>query len=367
MNRSSDRRGLEPPLQALTAPEVGEQSEGKAPAEPRKGSPWLTILGWLVVLGLLWWVLRSFPLMESLQAIGRLTVAQIVLLLTINLIIIGTYAVRWGLILLGHGYRLPVFAVMGYRLATFGLSYFTPGPQVGGEALQIILPRTKHAVPTSVATAAVGLDKLVELAMNFAFVAAGLLVAVELNLNAPLLLLSWALVGLPLIFLILLWLGHQPFTVLLAALPDRWQQNPGLRRLQEGVAESEAHAVALCQRKPWHLFWAFTVTAAGWFLVILEAWLMLQFLGANVTLNQAFIIITAARIAFLLPLPGGLGALEASLVFMLELLDFNPALGLSLALLVRARDVLFGALGLLIGAAALGNWSNLWSATKSHD
>jgi uncharacterized membrane protein YbhN (UPF0104 family) len=56
--------------------------------------------------------------------------------------------------------------------------------------------------------------------------------------------------------------------------------------------------------------------------------------------------LTAARIAFMLPSPGGLGTLEASQVLMFEVLGFNPALGISISLLVRGRDLLLGGLGL---------------------
>ena len=56
---------------------------------------------------------------------------------------------------------------------------------------------------------------------------------------------------------------------------------------------------------------------------------------------------TAARIAFLLPAPGGLGVLEASQVLTFSALGLNPAVGLSLTLLIRVRDIALGTGGLL--------------------
>jgi uncharacterized membrane protein YbhN (UPF0104 family) len=61
------------------------------------------------------------------------------------------------------------------------------------------------------------------------------------------------------------------------------------------------------------------------------------------------IALTAVRIAFLLPMPAGLGMLEAGQVLAMGLIGVNPALGVSLSLLIRIRDVIFGGLGLWLG------------------
>ena len=87
----------------------------------------------------------------------------------------------------------------------------------------------------------------------------------------------------------------------------------------------------------------------SWLTILGEYWLMLHVLGLNLTPVQAISILTAARLAILLPLPGGLGALEASQALTLGLLGINPAAGISLSLLIRIRDVALGGLGLWWG------------------
>ena len=42
---------------------------------------------------------------------------------------------RWWIILRADNPGIPFWPLIRYRLAVFGLSYFTPGPQVGGEPL----------------------------------------------------------------------------------------------------------------------------------------------------------------------------------------------------------------------------------------
>jgi hypothetical protein len=82
--------------------------------------------------------------------------------------------------------------------------------------------------------------------------------------------------------------------------------------------------------------------------ILAEYALMLAFLGVRLGALQVVASLTALQLAFLMPLPGGLGALEASQVFALGAFGQPVALAISLTLLQRARDLLNGGLGLLL-------------------
>ena len=71
--------------------------------------------------------------------------------------------------------EVPFLPLVGYRLSAFGLSYFTPGPQVGGEPLQIIYLQKNYGLTYARATAAVIMDKLLEFLVNFLLLAVGAL------------------------------------------------------------------------------------------------------------------------------------------------------------------------------------------------
>ena len=75
---------------------------------------------------------------------------------------------------------------------------------------------------------------------------------------------------------------------------------------------------------------------------------MADFLGAHLSFSQTLAGLTASMLAFLLPLPGGLGALEASQVYTLTAMGYASAIGISLTLLMRGRDLLNGGIGLLL-------------------
>jgi uncharacterized membrane protein YbhN (UPF0104 family) len=107
------------------------------------------------------------------------------------------------------------------------------------------------------------------------------------------------------------------------------------------------------RQAPLALILALLVSLAAWVLMVVEFWLMVSFLGLPLTLLQLITVLTAARMAILLLLPGSLGILEASQILAFTALGLNPAIGISASLLIRARDVLLGGVGLWWGGRLL--------------
>ena len=305
-------------------------------------------LFWLAVPPLIWWAVRDLNLSEILAALRHLTVGQLALLVGLNGIILLLFSSRWWLILRAQGVRVPYLALSGYRLASFGVSYFTPGPQFGGEPLQVYLLRTRHAVPAATAVAAVSLDKLFELLVNFSFLLVGVLLTLSLGTEQA----AWlvlAITLLPLMYLLALSRGHTPLAWILARMPvgARWQPIRGT------ATAAEIEMARFARRQPRVMGQALLLSGLTWAALIAEYWAALHFLGAELAWRGVVAVMTAGRLAFLAPTPGGLGALEAGQVLAMQTLGLPPALGLSLALLIRGRDFLLGGLGLWWGGMIL--------------
>ncbi len=311
-------------------------------------------LGWLLAalaVALLAWLLRLVPLADILAVLSQLEFSQVLLLLLVNAGIVLLMGLRWWLILAALGHRLPFLAVTRYRLAAFGVSYFTPGPHFGGEPLQVYFVRQRHSVPGSRALAAISMDKVLELLVNFAFLALGLALVSHLGLLGELPLRGLGLAAtllalLPLLYLIVIFLGGRPLARLASRRPRRW--STGLVNTEMALAELAAHPGTMLQ--------ALAASLLVWAALLFEYWLALRVLGLSLSLLHIIAILTASRFAMLAPTPGALGALEAAQVFALNALGFDPAYGLSLSLLIRGRDVFFGLLGLWWGGAGLRAW-----------
>ncbi len=315
-----------------------------------KKHPWLQLL-WLLVPVLVIWSVRDAPLADILRALSSLSVAKILLLAALNTIILLLVSGRWWLILRAQGHTIRYLSVAAYRLVAFGISYFTPGPQFGGEPAQVYYIRNRHGISTSSALASVSLDKILELLANFGFLLVGIFAALGSGLLvelAPIQAVAW-MAGpfiLLLAYTLAIWKGKSPLASLLTRLPQR---RGAILRLTRATALAEEQISQFCQRKPLVVLGASVLSILIWGVMTLEYWLALRFLGIQVDLLQAVAALTAARIAFLFPLPGGLGALEASQILAMEALGLNPALGLSISLLIRGRDITLGGLGILLG------------------
>jgi hypothetical protein len=315
-------------------------------------------LVWIVALPFLWWALRQIPVGDIWSTLSALTLGQLLVLAGINLVVLLLFTSRWWLILRSLGYRLPFISLIAYRLAGFGISYFTPGPQIGGEPLQVHLTRERHAIPAPTAVAAVSMDKILELLSNFSFILLGVWVILrsrvaQVDLSLPLVVPAAVLFVLPAAYLTAIWFDQQPLTRLIRQLPARLAWHPVAQKTSRLLALAEERMTGFCRHSPKAFFQIILLSALTWLLVIFEYWLSLYFLGYTLEAYQVISLLTAARVAFMLPSPGGLGTLEASQVLMFEALGFNPALGISISLLVRGRDLLLGGIGLWISALLL--------------
>jgi len=331
---------------------------GDAPALQRKRRWGLRFFWLLLLASVLVWALRNAPLSEIWAVLQKLRGWQIAALLAFNSVILLLITTRWWIILRAENGDVPILRLFSYRLAAFGLSYFTPGPQVGGEPLQVVYLQNFHRLSYARATASVILDKLLEFIANFLFLVAGMAAVMRVGILAkngiplaagvvPLV----AILILPALYAGLLYLGFYPLGVALRSVLPR-ASGASFPRL---LVVSERMAAAFTRRHAPAMAAALAVSLVGCLGLTAEYWLMAHFIGIQLTPWQALAGMTMALLSFLLPIPAGLGALEASQVLALGAMGFPPAEAFSLTLLIRGRDVFFAGLGLLIASRRLGS------------
>ena len=314
----------------------------------------LQILFWIPIPFVFWWFLRDIPLLQITKSLSRLNLPAISGLFLLNGLIIGLFSSRWWVILRAQGYCRSYFRLVLYRLAAFSVSYFTPGPQLGGEPLQIFLLKKRENVSADAAVASVSLDKLFELLANFTFLLIGILTIFLTDdlINAPtptLLLLPAGLLIFPLGYLLALTRGSRPFAATVFALFRTSDPASHLWKLAHTIGSAERQIANFYRGNLAAVAASGLLSVLIWSLMIIEFHLALRWLGAPLNFPDTVIALTASRLAFLLPLPGGLGMLEASQVLVMEGLGIDPGIGISLSLLIRVRDVIFGGFGLLLG------------------
>jgi uncharacterized protein (TIRG00374 family) len=322
----------------------------------KSGSRIFHSLLWLLPVPLILLAVLNTSLAEVAAKLADLTPWQFLALAAVNTGIFLLLTGRWWLILRAQGSKVSFVSLAAYRLAGFGLAYLSPGPQMGGEPLQVHLVRSRHGVPTSTSVASVTLDKLLELQSNFAFLVLGLVIILRGNLlgdhlGPAALLFVLGLLALPVGYLCLLKRDLRPLSGLARRLSMLAPSRPLFSRVHEGFVAAEAQVSQFLRKRPLALLAALLLSLLIWISMLVEFLLTLRFLGIHLDLAGAIVLLTSARIAFLLPIPAGAGSLEAALILAARALGIHPALAISLSLLIRLRDLSLAGLGLSLGAA----------------
>ena len=151
---------------------------------------------------------------------------------------------------------------------------------------------------------------------------------------------------LPIIQIILMRRGAHPISAVLRKISNN--------KFVRFVAASERMAGAFCRRHLWSLISAILVSLLAAIGTLGEYFFILSFLHIHLFFSQTVAAWAAGWLAFLVPLPGGLGALEASQVFALGAFGIPAASAVSVTLLIRARDILVGGLGILFAGRGVG-------------
>jgi uncharacterized protein (TIRG00374 family) len=305
---------------------------------------------------LLSFALRNVPLHEIWGTIRGLQLWQIAALFGLNLFIYALITLRWWVIVRAENRSVAYFPLLLVGIAVFGVSYFTLGPHVGGEPLQVFYLQRKYRLTFTHATASVVMDKLLELLANFFLLVVGLTAIFRagilstnggnswLSLSGLLVLCMW-----PPVHIIFLYRRRYPVSAALRAIPLLRKDSKPVRF----IAASERLAGAFCRRHLSSLLVAAAISICAGIGMVSEFALIVNFLDIQLSSWQTIAAWTAGWLSLLVPLPGGLGALEASQVFALGIFGVPPALAIGVTLVMRARDLLVGSLGLMLASRAL--------------
>ena len=239
--------------------------------------------------------------------------------------------------------------LVAVRMAGDAVNYVTPTAALGGEFVRVRLLR-EHVPATSV-VASVTIAKLSQTIGQVTFVVIGMLLLVVTTplprgVQHGLVIAAAAMAGFAVLFLI----GQRRglFTPFLRGLQRLGVgQSAGnlaarLRRLDEEIAafHTSGHEFAL----------SISFFFAGWAWGLVEASLILVFLGVPVTFHLvlAIEVLSSAIDGILFFVPGKVGTQEGGKVLIFTLLGLDAAKGLSFGIMRRIRELTWSAIGLLI-------------------
>lgn len=318
---------------------------------------WLAPGLWLIALALVSWTLSQMPLAGIVTSLSGLAGWQWLAWLLVNCLVIMVSTWRWHLLsdMLGHAVSFTKLLLI--RQAGQTVSFITPGPQFGGEPFQIYWLYKQTGMALHRAVLSLGLDRFYELWINFLMLVLGVSLLLlspgfglqgdaDNNWQQILLLMVIALVVLTALALTAV-IQPEYISTSLEKLGSRWLSNPRLARLDDHWQRLGSDIRLTISTKKVGLLKALLLSLLVWVLIVGEMWLVLGFFGITPGLSGLVLILVAMRLALLLPLPGGIGTLEASIFWSFQLLEFSPAAALAVIAIMRLRDVLVLLAGLL--------------------
>ncbi|KGS02105.1 HpnL family protein [Burkholderia pseudomallei] len=308
---------------------------------------WIKWLGWPIGIAILLALVVHEGAGDAVRVIGQAGFALLWLVPFHGLpLLLDAHAWR---LLLDKRVSLPFL----WWIATVreAVNRLLPVVGVGGEIVGIRLARWR--VPdASRVTASVIVEVLVTIAVQYAFAALGLvllLAATQESVGAKTIGVALALsLPIPVLGFVLMRRGGvfhaiERFAGRLLGDSHRLLQGVDGKRLDADIDALMSRAGLLFRAFFWQL--------AGYVAGALEIYWALTLLGHPISIGGAIAIeaMTQAVRHAAFMVPGGLGVQEATVVLLAQMFGVDREAALSLALVKRARELLFGAL-------ALGSW-----------
>jgi len=313
----------------------------------------LIILAFILLgLGIFGAVLSNSNWDEITSILGQITIGKFLLFLALTQISYALFNLRWKIILKTHGHDIPFWKLWLYRASGYGVSYITP-TQIGGEPVRIYLLNENHGISLRESTATVLFDKLIELATFVAFVASGVVVVSYANLlprSSMIPILGFiGVIGVFSVYVFKKLLDGTGFltTCFKAMKLDRFKRLRSLEgkifRVEKLIMDFLSHD----QHKKTTLPLIVFISLLAWSCTIVEYFILAKFLGISLTVFQSFLVGTVPLMAYMIPVPAGLGMLEGAQAGMFSLFGYSTSVALAVVVMVRVKELFFSSIGFI--------------------
>ncbi len=314
----------------------------------------LSIAALLAGLALLGWLIANADLAtvaNSMAALGWSGAAAVMGLFAALFV---TDVVAWALTFARRALRAQWLTDL-WLVNMYGeaLNVVLPFGSLGGEPFKLMLLKRHWGVPLPESTASFLLTQSLIMLSEAAFVAVGV---VLLSRQATLPgavggAVNWAAGVLLVLAILLVAALHKRWLARLARFLERGRWGRHLAHLIVLADDIEHRLFDFVRRRPWRFASALVLFLVNWIGGAAEFWLIMWLLGAPIGFADCWIIETAvvlARSATFF-VPAHIGAYEAVIVLALGAITGSADVALSVALIRRARELAWSALGLGAG------------------
>ncbi len=310
------------------------------------------LVGIAVIIGILGLaiILSKVPLLDVILSYRHASLKYIIGFILMSVVMHSAVTYRWHIINRSMNIRISFFRTVLYRLAGWGVSFFTPAAKLGGEPLRAALLK-KHDVDFPKALSSVVIDKSIDVSSAILFFAIGAVILIAnaaLPDNARFMLILIAMFAFLAVgyFYYNTLKGNNILGKLIRFL--RLDRIKKIRQSERKLEKFEQNVISFYKHDKKTFLGAILVTALSWAGMFFEYKFALLLIGFDATPLQIFMVFSFVGAAYVFPIPMAVGSLEAGQVSVFAILGMKSAVGVALSLLIRTRDTLIALSGLVL-------------------
>ncbi|MBA3064176.1 flippase-like domain-containing protein, partial [Candidatus Woesearchaeota archaeon] len=303
------------------------------------------IIGIIIVIFLFWYI----KVEEILKAFSYFSFDKLILFIIVSIIMMLLHTLKWSIILKSQGCKIPFPKLFIYKLAGFGVSYVTPAAHMGGEPVRAYLLKTNHNIPFKKALSSVVIDKSLDLSLNGFFACITILIILAnftvSERTATLMVLSFFAMAAAIYSFYHLTITEKGFftTCFRLLRLNKWKLT---KKYEKDIKGMELHLIYFFKYNKKGFRDTSLVFLLVWILMFFEYKLALLLLGYNASFVAIFIVLSLVGLAYIIPVPAALGALEFGQSSASAILRVSKGIGLALSIIIRGRDMIWVFLGL---------------------
>ena len=310
------------------------------------------LLSILIGLGVFALVIGYAGVRNILSVFKSISIFYLFMFFLVTTLIMLLSVFRWQIILRSYGYNVAFIPLFCYNICGYAVGYLVPTPATGaGVPLRAYLLK-KQKIPMAEGLSSIAVDKAMEIAVNFLFaVFAVLIFILPLNISPGFknfsVIFSFIVFGLVLLFFINLYFKKGFFSTAFR-LFNFIPQFALVKSIRKEIRKLELY-IHFFLRYRWKSFMLCSMLSVLVFkLMVFESKFGLLAFGYDAKLAYVFLAMAAIGIAVMLPIPAALGVLEVSQASMFLMLGINPYIGIAFALVIRLKDFIWTAIGLVL-------------------
>ena len=299
----------------------------------------LFLISLLIGVVLFVWVLRMVGWQEIKSAFLAFSgwKGLIILGLTGLMALVGTW--KWKEILKGEGANVPFRSLLNPYLAGFSVMFLAPVLLWGGEIFRSYILKERNSVLWSKGMASVIIDRILEWTANLTVIFFGGL-AFLFMIGLPSVKLGIIFAGVFLIFLTAISFFYFKCIKKESIVSFFIKNNQPL--------ETEKEIFKFFRPKRAAMWKAFILSFLRAAIMYFRVWLLILFLGKNITMLPALSILGFSYLAVMIPIPTALGSHEAIQTFAFNSLGLGISAATAFTMIIRGAELIIALAGVII-------------------